>query len=254
MNKSIVCALMIGRKGSVGFPGKNVYSVLGRPLAAYPLLAAKASSYVGRVFVSTDCPEIMKISREHGADLIERPSELASKDALGEDAFAHGYQEIKRRLKKEGLDIELVVLLFANGATVNKELIDQGITILRSEERFDSAVTTSVYNMWSPLRARKLGADGCLQPMVPFETFGDPLTMNCDRDSQGDVHFADMSVSVVRPGCLEKLGAGLLPQKWMGQRIAPILNWGGCDVDYEWQMPMVEFWLRKHGFKEARAQ
>jgi hypothetical protein len=170
---------------------------------------------------------------------------------LGEDAFVHGYNEIKRRIKKEGLDIDLIVLLFANGATLNKDLIDQGVDILRNDESFDSAVTTSVYNMWSPLRARKLDTDGCLNPMVPFETFGDPRTLNCDRDSQGDVHFADMSVSVVRPKCLENLSEGLLPQKWMGQRIAPIPNWGGCDVDYEWQIPMVEFWLRKHGIQEA---
>ena len=36
-----------------------------------------------------------------------------------------------------------------------------------------------------PLRARKQVADGSLQPFVPFETFGDPKTLNCDRDSQG---------------------------------------------------------------------
>ncbi len=251
MNKSIVCALMIGRKGSVGFPGKNVYPVLGRPLAAYPLLAAKNSLHVERVFVSTDSPEIMTIANEHDAELIERPPELATKQALGEDVFVHGYHEIKSKLASEGLDIELVVLLFANAATLNSDLVDDGIDILRTNKSFDSAVTTSVYNMWSPLRARKLGEDGCLRPMVPFETFGDPQNLNCDRDSQGDVHFADMGISVVRPECLENMAEGLLPQKWMGQRIASIPNWGGCDVDYEWQVPMVEFWLRKHGFHDA---
>lgn len=251
MDKSINCALMIGRKGSVGFPGKNFYPVLGRPLAAYPLMAANSSSKIERVFVSTDCPEITRISKEYDAELIDRPPELATKEALGEDVFVHGYQEIKRRLKKESLDVELVVLLFANSATLNKELIDHGINILRKNKSFDSATTTSVYNMWSPLRARKLDADGCLQPMVPFETFGDLRALNCDRDSQGEVHFADMSVSVVRPECLENIDKGLLPQKWMGQRIAPIPNWGGCDVDYEWQIPMVEFWLQKHGIEKA---
>ena len=95
-----------------------------------------------------------------------------------------------------------------------------------------------------------LGDDGLLHPFVPFETFGDPKTLNCDRDSQGDVWFADMGTSVVRPRCLENLSAGLLPQKWMGQKICPIKQWGGCDVDYEWQIPMVEFWLKKHGMNK----
>ena len=42
----LVVALMIGRAGSTGFPGKNIMPVLGRPLAAYPLMAARASRYV----------------------------------------------------------------------------------------------------------------------------------------------------------------------------------------------------------------
>lgn len=247
----MIAALMIGRAGSTGFPGKNVYPVLGRPLAAYPLMAAKASRHVGRLYVSTDSPEIMAIGRQFGAELIERPRELATKEALGEHVFAHGYREIVRRLEAVGERVELMVLLFANGATVTAELIDHGIEALRADESLDSAVTVSAYNMWSPLRARRIGADGCLQPFVPFETFGDPKTLNCDRDSQGNVYFADMGLSVVRPRCLDHLENGLLPQKWMGQRIHPILSWGGCDIDFEWQVPMVEFWLRKHGFDEA---
>ena len=59
--------------------------------------------------------------------------------------------------------------------------------------------------MWSPLRARKLKSDGSLKPFVKFEYFGNPKTLNCDRDSQGDVYYADMSLSVVRPKCLENL-------------------------------------------------
>lgn len=247
----MICALVIGRAGSVGFPGKNVYPILGRPLAAYPMMAARASRYVDKLFISTDSTEIMEIGRRFGAELIDRPSELATKAALGEDVFVHGYQEIAKRLACEGKSVELMVLLFANGATVTGALIDEGIEVLRGDLTLDSAVTTSVYNMWSPLRARRLGDDGCLHPFVPFETFGNPATLNCDRDSQGEVHFADMGLSVVRPRCLENLKEGLLPQKWMGRRIYPIKSWGGCDVDYEWQLPSVEYWLRKHGFNDA---
>jgi len=249
----MIASLLIGRAGSTGFPGKNTYPVLGRPLAAYPLLAARNSRFVERIYVSTDCPKIAAVGRQFEAELIERPAELATKTALGEHVFVHGYREIARRVAAEGHTLELVVLLFANAATVTGDFIDQGVEALRGDPTLDSAVTVSAYNMWSPLRARRLDADGCLQPFVPFETFGDPRTLNCDRDSQGNVYFADMGLSVVRPRCLENLEDGLLPQKWMGRRIHPLLSWGGCDIDYEWQVPGVEFWLRKHGFSEPEA-
>jgi CMP-N-acetylneuraminic acid synthetase len=247
---SVVGALLLGRGGSTGLPGKNTRPILGRPLMAYPLLAARASRHISRVYCSTDSAEIRDIAREHGAEHIERPPELCTPEALGEDAFKHGYEVIRDRLAEEGEELEMLVLLFANAATISGELIDQGVETLRADPSMDSAVTVSQYNMWSPLRARKLEDDGTLQPFVPFETFGDPATLNCDRDSQGDVLFADMGVSIVRPHCLEHMEDGLLPQKWMGRRIAPIPSWGGLDVDYEWQIPLVEFWLRAHGYEE----
>ena len=134
---------------------------------------------------------------------------------------------------------------------INAELIDRGVRFLRRNKNFDSAVSTSIYNMWSPLRARRLMKDGSLKPFVPFETFGNPKTLNCDRDSQGDVYFADMSVSVVRPKCLEKMNKGLLPQKWMGNKIAPIKSEGGFDLDYAWQIPTAEYWI-KHNLKKIK--
>lgn len=247
----MIVALMLGRKGSVGFPGKNLYPVLGRPLAEYPLLAALNARHMDKVYVSTDDEQIMAIAQKHGAEVIVRPPELASKNALGEHAYVHGYKVIRDSLNEKNVSIDIMVLLFCNAATILAETIDQGIEVLRSHPDYDSAVTVSCYNMWSPLRARKIGDDGLLHPFVPFEVFGDPATLNCDRDSQGDVWFADMSVSIVRPSCLEHLERGLLPQKWMGQKIYPIKQWGGCDVDYEGQIPGVEYWLRQNGFSET---
>ena len=61
----MVVALMIGREGSVGFPDKNIYPVLGRPLMAYPLLAAKASRLVEKIYVSTDSEKIKNIANNN---------------------------------------------------------------------------------------------------------------------------------------------------------------------------------------------
>jgi CMP-N-acetylneuraminic acid synthetase len=246
----MICALLIGRKNSKGFPKKNTIKILGKYLCEYSLSAAKKSKFVERIYVSTDCPIIKNVSKnKYKAILLNRPKKLTTDKALGEDVFVNGYNQIKDQLKKENKKISILILLFANVATIDFKLIDKGIKILKRNKKFDSAVSTSVYNMWSPLRARKLNKDGSLKPFVPFKKFGNPKTLNCDRDSQGDVYYADMAVSVVRPKCLDNIKNGLLPQKWMGKRIAPIFSEAGFDLDYKWQVPQAEYWI-KHNRKK----
>jgi len=257
----VIAALLIGRKGSTGFPGKNTFPILGRSMCLYPMLAALNSKYIDRVYVSTDDEKIIDIANQKGVGVIHRPPELCTKDALGEDAFVHGYRVIREIWLEEQIasgiwrteNIEMVVLLMANAVTILAKTIDIGISVLDKYPGLDSAVTVSRYNMWSPLRARKIEPIGLsdidgLKPFIPFEAFGDPAILNCDRDSQGDVWFADMGVSIVRPHCLENMENGLLPQKWMGRNIYPLKQEGGCDIDYEWQAPGVEHWLLKRGF------
>lgn len=241
----MIVALLLGRKGSIGFPGKNTFPVFGKPLAWYPINIAILTPEIDKIYLSTDDPELMKLASEEGVEIIERPPHLATKEALGEHAYQHGLQVIQNN--NPGVEIELVVLLFCNAATLTSTTISEGIKALRADKQADSAVTVSKYNMWSPLRARKKDELGYLKPFVPFETFGDPKTLNCDRDSQGDVLFADMGLSVIRPKNLINLEDGLLPQKWMGQKILPLYQEAGCDVDYEWQIPVVEWWLKKYG-------
>lgn len=237
-------ALAIGRAGSTGFPGKNVHKIVGRPLMAYPLLAAANSKLVDRIFLSTDSEEMAAIGRQYGAEWLRRPPELATSAALSEDAFRHGYREVAKLVKGE---LETVTLLFCNGATITPGIIDDGIRALRKDPSLDSAVTVSKYNMWSPLRARQINPEGLLVAFVPLDLFENA---NCDRDSQGDTYFADCSAFVVRPRCFDYEHRGQPPFRWIGDRVHPLEQWGGLDVDYEWQMPMVEFWLRKHGFTE----
>ncbi len=241
----MIIAILMGRKGSKGFPGKNLHRILGNPLAYYPMKAAKECPEIEKAYLSTDDDRLMQLALKMDIEVIKRPPELCTDDALGEDVYRHAYRFIKDIYNE---NIEFIVLLMCNAPTVTSATISEGIKILRDNAEHDSAVTVSKYNMWSPLRARKVDEHGLLKPFVPFEVFGDPQNLNCDRDSQGDVWFADMGVSIVRPRCLENISQGLLPQKWMGQKIYPLKQWGGLDVDYEWQVPLVEYWLKKHGY------
>jgi CMP-N-acetylneuraminic acid synthetase len=238
----MIPALIIGRKGS-RVAGKNVRPVLGRPLALYPILAAQHARNVDQVFVSTDCSQLRELAVEHGCIDIERPPELATDSALAEDAFRHGYNTI---VTGSGEPVEMVVLLFANGATIRPGIIDAGIAFLRSNDSFDSAVSVSKYNMFSALRARKVENDE-VRPFVDPAVFDGA---SCDRDSQGDTYFVDCSVFVVRPNCFD-YEKGEIPFRWIGRRVHPLYQDGGCDVDFEWQFPVVEHFLKVHGFSES---
>ena len=241
----MIAALLIGRKGSKGFPGKNLYLVNGKPLAYYPMKAAKDCRMIDRTYISTDDEKLMDLAVKNGVEVIKRPPELCSDSALGEDVYIHGY-EVAGKLNK-GKKIEVVVLLMCNAPMIRAETLSEGINILLKNPDYDSAVTVSRYNMWSPLRARKTDSDGLLQPFVPFSAYCDQKKMNCDRDSQGDVWFADMGASIVRARCLQNTKEGLLPQRWMGRKIYPLKQEAGLDVDYEWQMPQVKYWIERQG-------
>ncbi|MBR4083453.1 MAG: hypothetical protein IKK33_04125 [Lachnospiraceae bacterium] len=241
----MIIALVLGRGGSVGFPGKNTYKVLGRPMMEYPILAAKNSKYVDEIYVSTDSDEIKQIAHENGVNVIDRPEYLCTKEALHEDAMVHGYNYIKNL----GKDIEFIILLQCNGPFILAKQIDEGIEVLRKQKDFDSAATVSKYNMFSPTRARRIDAEGAINNFVPIETFVERSKVSCDKDSQGDVYYTD-GTFIVRPECLENIQDGMLPYKWMGKKSYAIMNWGGLDVDVAWQVPQVEYWLVEQGFTE----
>lgn len=240
----MIVALILGRGGSTGLPGKNVMPIVGRPLMSYPLMAANNSKYVDRIFLSTDDAEIAEVGKSMGATLIERPDYLATKEALAEDAYHHGYDEICKIL---GEPPEAILLMFCNGATVLADYIDEAVEALRADDTLDSVTTVSSYDMWSPLRARKIDESGKLQPFIEPSYFGD--SVSCDRGSQGTCYYADCSMFLVRPRCMDAKN-GDQPFTWLGRNVHPIKQWGGLDIDYHWQVPIVEHWLREHGFTE----
>ena len=241
----MVVSILIGRRGSVGFPGKNTYKVLGQPLCYYPIKAARDTGIINYYYCSTDCPELKSFAHKNDIAVIDRPPELATSLSHPEDVFLHAYNKICDDFPN--VEIELLVLLMANCVTITSEKIKAGIEILRQNSDYDSAVTVSSYNSYSPHRARKINEDGMLEPFIPFEKFENSNQIRADRNSLGNVWFADMGVSIVRPECLTNWADGILPQKWMGKNIFPIEQESGFDIDYEYELPMVENWLKTFG-------
>ena len=86
----MIDAIITARKGSKRLPGKNIKSFCGKPLIAWTIEAALKSSYVNRVFVSTDSKEIAEISKTYGATVPSlRPSFLSEDDSSSVDVVLY---------------------------------------------------------------------------------------------------------------------------------------------------------------------
>jgi len=243
----MIVSLLTGRKNSKGFPNKHFCKLGDNVLSYYPMEAAVKCREIDKRYISTDDDKLIDMAINFNIEVINRPSYLATDEALSEDVFVHALDIIKERNPNETIDI--VVLLMCNAPCITYKTLSRGIKILRNNPDIDSAITVSKYNMWSPIRARKIGEDGLLHPFVLFDKFDNMDDFNCDRDSQGDCWFADMGASIVKTRCIENIKSGLLPQKWMGHKIYPLQQKLGLDVDYVWQVHQMKDWLKLYGKK-----
>lgn len=116
-------AIILARAGSKGLPGKNLANFCGKPLLEWTLDFALKAERCSGVWLSTDSEEMAVLAREAGANVIHRPSELATDESTSEDGWIHALEVIER----EGAHASAFVAL-------------QPTSPLRRGEDFDAAV------------------------------------------------------------------------------------------------------------------
>ena len=131
-------AIIPARGGSKGVPRKNIRLLKDKPLIAHSISAAKESKYTDKVYVSTDNLEIAEISRQYGAEIINRPDELAGDTASSESALIHALSEIEQ----SGVSPDLVVFLQCTSPIRTGTDIDKGIAKLQADNA-DSLLSVS---------------------------------------------------------------------------------------------------------------
>src|SRR5918911_4592310 len=153
-----VLGLIPARGGSKGIPGKNLAPLCGRPLVAWTIGAACAARSLDRVVVSTDSEEIAATARELGADVLERPAELARDGTPMRDVLLHALEELGRP--------EVLVLLQPTSPLRRAEHVDGAVALLR-ETGADSVVSVAeVPHRYRPGPLMEL-EDGRLVPLGP---------------------------------------------------------------------------------------
>jgi CMP-N-acetylneuraminic acid synthetase len=240
-------AIVIGRKGSQGFPGKNTIELLGRPAVEYPLIAALGCQSIDSVFVSTDCENIKACAIKHKVEIIERPASLCGPEVSPGKVFQDALFYAERQFEAKA---NLIILLYANAVNVLPEYIQGCINLLDSQTEIDSAATIAELNMFNPLRARRILPNG--ENVIFSELKEQPINPESihDRATLGSCYFMTAGAQVVRRETLIDQTNGYPPYPWLGKRIGTFTHEIGFDIDSPWQVPVAEYWLRKNGFTD----
>ena len=133
-----IITIIPARGGSKGLPGKNIRNLADLPLIAHSIMSAKEAKIVDKVYVSTDDREIAEIARDYGAEIIDRPKELADDTASSESALIHAVEQIE----SDGVDIDLVVFLQCTSPIRTAEDIDNALKKVTTENA-DSLLSVS---------------------------------------------------------------------------------------------------------------
>jgi len=89
INEGKCLGLILARGGSKRIPKKNLALLAGHPLIYWTIAAAKKSTAIDSIVVSSDDTEILALATSEGVDVIERPQELSQDDSSSMATAGH---------------------------------------------------------------------------------------------------------------------------------------------------------------------
>lgn len=231
----MICSLMLDLDDAPDFIGGTA-TALGRPIAVYPYIALRAAGLVRRHYLVTNAQPIKAVGLQNGAVIMDPPA-----DHSFEAFLQSGFAFIADDLASEKAKPELIVVFRANAPMVGEAALIEGLEALRARPELDGAVTVSPRPRFNPHSARRLRADGLLEPYVagPAEMSAEPF-------------YPDYGAMILRPRCIEEK-AGAPPLPWLGKNVLPLKQNAGGPVDYHWQLGGAEHWLKKQGYSDLSA-
>ncbi|ENM1123433.1 acylneuraminate cytidylyltransferase family protein [Vibrio parahaemolyticus] len=156
-------ALITARGGSKGLPRKNILDLNGKPLIAWTIKAAVECSKIERVFVSTDDEEISRISRAYGAEIINRPKELALDNSSSIEVINHAISWFS----KNNVFCDNMVLLQPTSPLRNSGHLDEA---LKNFEKNNANLIISVFEPeHTPFKSYVENKDGSIRGLYHDE-------------------------------------------------------------------------------------
>jgi len=223
MAKSV--AIIPARGGSKRIPKKNIKDFYGKPLIVYSIEVALESKIFDKVVVSTDDSKIADIAKKNGAEIVQRPDELADDYTGTWDVIDHAIEH----LRKEGEEYDFVCTIYATAPFLESRYLKEGFEKLKDSDAINAFSTTS---MPFPIqRTFKLNLNGRCEMFTPeyfttrsqdleeaYQDAGQFYWSKLGQESK-DIFFGQESIPIILP-------------RYLVQDIDTIEDWERAEIMY----------------------
>lgn len=199
-----ILALIPARGGSKSIPYKNIYPVLGKPLLAYTIDAAKKSRLINRIIVSTDDKKIAAVAKKYGAEVpFMRPRALGQDHTPDLPVFQHALTWLK---KNEGYTPDFIIHLWPTSPLRKSEDLDEAIRLLTKHPKADSLRSVTI-TPETPFKMWRIDKGTYLSPILAKEypvLFKKTQPYILPRQTLPKVYVQTGYIAVIRPHVIMK--------------------------------------------------
>ena len=110
-------------------------------MLAWNIEAARKSKYIDSVYISTDDTEIKEVASKYGANVIDRPKNIAGDTASSESSLCHSL----KILSDQGIKPDLLVFMQCTSPLTSSEDIDEAVRKLL-DTNADSCLTVTDFH------------------------------------------------------------------------------------------------------------
>jgi len=182
------------RSGSKSIPDKNIKPLLGKPLMAWIIEAARKSKHLSRIILSTDSIKYANIGKQYGVEVpFLRPEAFSTDTASDIDYLTHAVKWLEENANWKP---DIILRLPPTSPLCKTSSIDACIELLLNDDKATSSRTISTapkhpYKLWTI-------KDDSLKPYIPKENTGFTEPSCMARQSYNVEVYAHVDVIAVR--------------------------------------------------------
>ncbi|WMJ78651.1 acylneuraminate cytidylyltransferase family protein [Sedimentibacter sp. MB35-C1] len=165
IDKKIIC-IIPARGGSKGVHRKNLRNLGNKPLIQWTIEEAKKSKYINRIIVSTEDKEIEDACMQMGAEVVERPKELAADDSPTIDSMLYTLKVLE---DNEKYFPNYVMLLQCTSPFRTVTDIDTAIERLLSKSKDFKSLISVTKEENPPWWLKSINEDGIIKDFITYD-------------------------------------------------------------------------------------